>query len=136
MSSHARTNRVYKSKNPRGHNEDSGGVNLTLRYPSNPQSSNTISAAARQSREPSPSSDRNELQEPTLQRTPMKLSVWPEKEKDDEYENDLDDDFRPFSQQPSQPAHHGLEENPFNEDEDARTSDYQSAIDLQDLIHP
>ncbi len=126
MSLHAQTNRFYKSKNPRGHGEDSSGVNLTLRYPLNPQSSNTISASARQSRKPSPSSDRDELQEPTLQRTPMKLSVRPEKEKDDEYENEPDDDFSPFSQQPSQPAHHGLEENLFNKDEDASTSDYQS----------
>ena len=126
MSSHARTNRFYKSKNPRGHDEDSGGVNLTLRYPSNPQSSNTISAPARQSREPSLSSDRDELQEPTLQRTPMKLSVQPERETDDEYENEVDDDFRPSSQQPSQPAHHGLEENSFDLDEDTSTSDYKS----------
>ena len=114
ISSHARANRFYKSKNPRGHDEDSGGVNLTLRYPSNPQSSNTISAPARQSREPSLSSDRDELQEPTLQRTPMKLSVQPERETDDEYENEADDDFRPSSQQPSQPAHHCLEENLFD----------------------
>ncbi len=56
----------------------------------------------------------------------MKLSVRPEREKDDEYENEADDDFRPSSQQPSQPAHHGLEENSFDQDEDAFTSDYQS----------
>ncbi len=56
----------------------------------------------------------------------MKLSVRPEKEKDDECENEPDDDFCPFSQQPSQPANHGLEENSFNEDEDVSTSDYQS----------
>ncbi len=56
----------------------------------------------------------------------MKLSVRPEKEKDDKYENEPYDDFRPFSQQSSQPTHHGLEENPFNEDEDASTSDYPS----------
>ncbi len=126
MSSHARTNRFYKSKNPRGHDKDSGGVNLTLRYLSNLQSSNTISAPTRQSREPSLSNDRDELQEPTLQRTPMKLSVRPEKEKDDEYENEADDDFRPSSQQPFQPSHHSLEQNLFDQDEDASTSDYQS----------
>ena len=56
----------------------------------------------------------------------MKLSVQPERETDDEYENEADDDFRPSSQQPSQPAHHGLDENPFDEDEDAFISDYQS----------
>ncbi len=56
----------------------------------------------------------------------MKLSVQPEKETDDEYENEADDDFRPSSQQPSQPAHHGLEENLFDEDEDAFISNYQS----------
>ncbi len=56
----------------------------------------------------------------------MKLSVRPEKEKDDEYENEADDDFRLSSQQPSQPAQHGLQENFFDQDEDAFTSDYQS----------
>ena len=56
----------------------------------------------------------------------MKLSVWPEKEKDDEYKDKPDDDFRPFSQQSFQPAHHGLEENLFDEDEVASTSDSQS----------
>ncbi len=54
----------------------------------------------------------------------MKISVQPEKETDDECENEDDDDFRPFSQQPSQPTHHGLEKNPFDEDEDTFTSDY------------
>ena len=54
----------------------------------------------------------------------MKLSVRLEKEKNDEYENELDDDFRLFSQQPSQPSHHGLDGNSFNEDKDASTSDY------------
>ncbi len=56
----------------------------------------------------------------------MKLSVQPEKETDNEYENEADDDFRPSSQQPSQPSHHGLEENPFDEDENAFISNYQS----------
>ncbi len=56
----------------------------------------------------------------------MKLSVKPERETDDEYENEADDDFRPSFQQPSQPAHHDLEENPFNEDKDTFISDYQS----------
>ena len=37
-----------------------------------------------------------------------------------------DDDFCPSSQQSSQPANHGEEENPFEEDEDASTSDYKS----------
>ena len=88
MSSHAPTNRFYKLKNPRRHDEDSGGVNLTLRNLSKPQSSKTLSASARQSRKPSPSSDHDRLQEPTLQQTPMKLSVQPEKDTDDEYENE------------------------------------------------
>ncbi len=65
-SSYAQTNRLYQSKNPRGQNEDSGRVNLTLRNLSKPQSSKIISASARQSRKPSPSSDCNALQEPTL----------------------------------------------------------------------
>ncbi len=56
----------------------------------------------------------------------MKPSVQPERETDDEYENKVDNDFRPSSQQPFQPAHHCLEENPFDEDEDAFISDYQS----------
>ena len=56
----------------------------------------------------------------------MKLSVQPERETDDEYENEADDDFRPSPQQLFQPAHHGLEENLFNKDEDAFISDYQS----------
>ena len=101
MSSHARTNRFYKSINLRGYDKDSGGVSLTLCNPSNPQCLKTFSARARQSRETSPSSDRDELQEHTLHRTPMKLSVQPVKETDDEYENEADNDFRPSSQQPS-----------------------------------
>ncbi len=56
----------------------------------------------------------------------MKISAQPEKETDGEYENEADDSFRPSSQQPFQPVHHGLEENPFNKDEDAFISDYQS----------
>ncbi len=56
----------------------------------------------------------------------MKPSVQPQRETNDEYENEADDDFRPSSQQPSQPAHHGLKENPFDEDQDAFITDYQS----------
>ncbi len=56
----------------------------------------------------------------------MKLFVQPERETDNEYENEADDDFRPSFQQPSQPSYHGLEENLFDEDEDAFISDYQS----------
>ncbi len=56
----------------------------------------------------------------------MKLSVQPERETDEEYKNGADDNFRPSPQQPFQPAHHGLEENSFNEDKDAFISDYQS----------
>ncbi len=109
MFSHAQTSRSHKSKNLRGHDEDSGEVTLTPRHLSKPQSLKTLSAPARQSREPTSSSDRDELQEPTPQRTPIELSVQPERETDDEYENGADDDFRPFSQQPSQPAHHCLQ---------------------------
>ncbi len=58
----------------------------------------------------------------------MKLSVDPGKETDDEYKNEGDDDFCPSSQQPSQPAHHGLEGNSLDEDEDAFISDYQSDL--------
>ena len=126
MSSHAQTSRSHKSKNPRGYDENPVGVNLALRYPSKTQSLKTYSAPAKQSREPPSSSVCDELQEPTLQRTPMKLSVQPERETDDEYENEADDDFRPSSQQPFQPAHHDLEENLFDEDEDAFISNYQS----------
>ena len=56
----------------------------------------------------------------------MKLSVQPQRETDDEYETEADDDFRSSSQQPAQPAPYGLEENPFDKDEDAFISDYQS----------
>ncbi len=56
----------------------------------------------------------------------MKLSVQPENETDDEYENEADDDFRLSPQQPSQPANNGLEENLFDEDEDASTSEEMS----------
>ncbi len=86
----------------------------------------TLSAPAKESREPPSSNDRDELQEPTLQRTPMKLSAQPKRETDNEYENKADGDFRPFSQQPSQPAHHGLEETLFAKDEDTFISNYQS----------
>ncbi len=126
MFSHTQTSRSHKSKNPRGHDEDSGGVTITPRNPSKPQSLNTLAAPARQSREPLSSSDCDELPEPTLQRTSMKPFVQPERETDDEYENEADDDFRPSSQQLFQPAHYGLKENPFDEDEDAFISDYQS----------
>ncbi len=93
MSSHAQTNCSHKSKNPRRHDEESGGVTFTLRNPSNPQSLKTLSAPAKQIREPPSSTDCNELQEPTLKRTPMKLSVQPKRETDDEYKNEADDDF-------------------------------------------
>ena len=86
----------------------------------------TLFAPAKESRKPPSSSHCDELQEPTLKKTPIKLSVQPERKTDDKYENEADDDFRPSSQQPSQPAHHGLDENPFDEDEDAFISDYQS----------
>ena len=99
MFSHAQTSRSHKSKNPRGHDEDSGGVTLTPRNPSKPLSLKTLSAPARQSREPPSSSDCDELQEPTLQKTPMKLFAQPERETNSEYENEADDDFCPFSQQ-------------------------------------
>ncbi len=88
----------YKLKNPSGYNEDLSRVNLTLRNSSNPQSSKTISAPARQSCESSASSDRDKPQEPTLQRTSMKLSVQPKKGTDVEYQNETRDDFRPSSQ--------------------------------------
>ncbi len=79
MSSHAKTSCFHKLKNSRGHDKDSGGVTLTPRNPSKPQFSKTLSAPARQSRKQPSSSDRDELQEPTLQRTTMKLSVQPER---------------------------------------------------------
>ncbi len=84
MFSHAQISRSHKSKNLRGHYEDSGGVTLNPRNPSKSQSLNTLAAPARQSRKPLSSSDRDELQELTLQRTPMKPSVQPERETDDE----------------------------------------------------
>ncbi len=101
-------------------------MTLTPRNQSKPQPLSTLAAPARQSRELLSSSDRDELQEPTLQRTLIKPSVQPKRETDNEYENEVDDDFRPSSQQPFQPAYYGQEENPFNEDEDAFISDYQS----------
>ena len=54
----------------------------------------------------------------------MKLSVKLESETDKENENEADDDFRPSSQQPSQLAHHGLQEKLSDEDKDAFISDY------------
>ncbi len=94
MSSHAQTSRSHKSKNPRGHDENLGGVTLTTRNLSKPQPLKTLFALAGQSRKPPSLSDRNKLQEHTLQRTPMKLSVQPETKTDDKYENEADDDFR------------------------------------------
>ena len=44
----------------------------------------------------------------------MKLSVQPEKDTDDEYENEADDDFRLSPQQPSQPTHYSIEQNPLD----------------------
>ncbi len=49
----------------------------------------------------------------------MKPSVQPEEETDNEYENGAYDNSRLSSQQLFQPAHHGLEENLFDEYEDA-----------------
>ena len=126
MSSHARTNRFHKSKNLRGNDEDLGGLNLTPCNPSKPQSLKTLSSQARQSCKSSLSSDRYEYQESTLHRFLMKLSVQPEKETDNEYENEADDDFRSSPQQISQPANHSLEENPLDKDKEASISDYQS----------
>ncbi len=126
MSSHVQISRSHKSKNPRKKDEDSGGVTLTPHNPSKPQFLKTLFALAKQSQNPPSSIDRDELQEPTPQKNPMKLSVQPESKTDNEYENEADDDFRHSSQQPFQPAHHGLEENLFDEDENAFISDYQS----------
>ncbi len=114
MFSHAQTSRSHKSKNPKGPNEDSGGVNLTLCNPSKPQYLKTLFAPARQSREPTSSNDHDEIQEPTLKRTPMKLSVQPKKKTDNEYEKQADDNLHPFSQQPFQPVDHGLKEISFD----------------------
>ncbi len=55
----------------------------------------------------------------------MKLSVQPERETDDEYENEADDEFCSSLQQPFQPAHHGLKENLLDKDRDAFISNYQ-----------
>ncbi len=126
MSSHAWSGHSYKSKKLRGHDEDSGGVNLTPHNPSKPQSSKTLSAPARQSRKPPSSIDCDKFQELTLQRTSMKLSVQPERIMDNEYENEADDNFHHSLQQPSQLAHHGLKENLPNEDEKASISNYLS----------
>ena len=126
MSSHVQISRSHKSKNPRKKDEDSGGVTLTPHNPSKPQFLKTLFALAKQSQNPPSSIDRDELQEPTPQKNPMKLSVQPESKTDNEYENEADDDFRHSSQQPFQPAHHGLEENLFDKDEDAFISDYRS----------
>ena len=90
------------------------------------QSLKTLSARARQSRKPPSSSNRDELQGHTLRKTPRKLSVQTDKETDDKYENEVDNDFCPSSQQLFQPAHHGLEENSVDEDKDAFISNYQS----------
>ena len=126
MSSNTQTSRSHESKNPRGHDEDSGEVIFTPRNPSKPQSSKKLSASARPSCESPSSSDRDELQEPTLQTTPMKFSVEPRRETENEYENEAYDDFRLSLQQSFQSAHHDREENPFDEDEDVFISDYQS----------
>ncbi len=126
MPSYAQTSRSHKSKNPKEHEEDSSGVTLTLRNPSKPKFSKTLSAPARLSREPSSSSDRNEIEKLTLQRTSMKLSVQPERETEDEYENEADDDFAPSPQQSCQTEYHGLKKNLFDEEKDAFISDYHS----------
>ena len=56
----------------------------------------------------------------------MKIFVQPKKQTNNEYENEAEDDFCPFPQQPFQPTHHSLEENSFDEGEDAFISDYHS----------
>ncbi len=84
----------------------------------------TLFAPAKESRKPPSSSDCDELQEPTLKKTPIKLSVQPERKTDDKYENEADDDFCTSPQQLFKPAYYGLEKNPLNEDEDAFISDY------------
>ncbi len=113
-------------RNPGTYNKDPFGMILTPRNPSKPQFWSTISALDSQSRKLSLSSDLDEVQGPTLQRSPMKISVPPKKEMDNEYENEVHNVFRPSPQQPSKPVNHGLEENPFYEDGDASKSDYQS----------
>ena len=57
MSSHAQIKRSHKLQNPRENDEDSGGLTFTPCNPSKPESSKTLSAPARQSREPPSSSD-------------------------------------------------------------------------------
>ncbi len=79
MFSHAQTSRSHKLRNPRGHDEDSGMLSLTPRNPSKPQCSETLSAPARRSSESPSLSDCNELQETTLKKSPMILSVQPER---------------------------------------------------------
>ena len=56
----------------------------------------------------------------------MKLSVQPERETDNQYENEADDDFCHSPHQLFQAAPHDLEKNPLDEDNDASISDYQS----------
>ncbi len=126
MSSHAQTSRSHKSKNPWRHDEYSGGVNLTPQNSSKPQSSKTLFAPAKQTHKSRSTRDRDELQEPTLLRNSIKISVQPERETNNEYENEANDDFCPTPQQPFQPAYHGLEENLFDKDENASISNYQS----------
>ncbi len=103
-------------------------MNLIPRNPLKLQSSKSIFAPARQNCKPPSSSDCGELQESTLQRTLMKLSVQPERETDKEYENEAYDDFRLFPQQSFQPTHHGLEKNPHDENKCASINDYQSEL--------
>ena len=75
MSSHAQKNCFHKLKNPKRQDEDSGGVNLTPCNPSKPQSSRTLFAPARRNRKQPSSSDRDQDQELTLEKTSMKLFV-------------------------------------------------------------
>ena len=84
-------------------------MTVTPRNPSKIQSSKTLSAPAKQSRKPPPSSDRDELQMSTLEKSPLKLSVQPQRETDNEYKNEVDDDFFSTPQQPCQPVNHVLE---------------------------
>ena len=126
MSSNSQTSRSHKSKNPRGHDKNSCWVTLTPWIGSKPQFLKILSAPSRQKRKAPSLSNCDNLQRLTLQRTPIKHSVKHEREKNNKYKNEADDDFRPFSQQLFQPAHHGLEENLFDKNEDVFISNYQS----------
>ena len=99
MSSHTRKICFQKSKSFKGNDEKSGRMNLTPRNPSKPQFLRTLFAPARQSCKSSLSTGRDKHQKSTPLRTTMKLSVQPEKETKNKYENKADDDFRLSLQQ-------------------------------------